>query len=116
MTTPTYFVVSLWIRDGRAAEFEAYERKAARLMKRFGGSLERAVRIEGGNTAERPFEVHLVRFPSRAMFDAYRADPQTAALASEREAVIARTVIHAGRPRAAPGRIPTRGRPPAPAR
>ena len=96
MTSPTLLVVSLWIREGRVAEFEAYERKAARVMKRYGGMVERAVRIESGNTSELPYEVHLVSFPSQPMFDAYRASAETKALSNERDAVIAKTVILAG--------------------
>jgi hypothetical protein len=58
--------------------------------------VERAVRVESGDTSELPFEVHLVSFPSQAMFDAYRASAETQALSHERDAVIAKTVTLAG--------------------
>jgi uncharacterized protein (DUF1330 family) len=94
--TPTVVVASLWIREGRVAEFEAYERKASRIMKRYGGTIERAVRIEAGTALDRPFEVHLVSFPSPAMFDAYRADTELITLSHEREAVITKSLVLVG--------------------
>lgn len=91
-------VASLWIREGRVAEFEAYERKASRIMKRYGGMIERAVRVEARMASDSPFEVHLVSFPSQAMFDAYRADAELNALSDERESAIAKSVVLAGTP------------------
>ena len=44
MQSPIYRVVSLWVRSGAVAEFEAYERKAARIMKKYGGSIEKVIR------------------------------------------------------------------------
>ena len=96
MTTPTLLVVSLWIREGRVAEFEAYERKAARIMQQYGGVIERAVRVESGSSSDQPFEVHLVSFPSQSMFDAYRDSAESKALSNEREAVVAKTLVLAG--------------------
>lgn len=90
-------VASLWVRAGRVTEFEAYERKAARIMRRHGGAIERALRIDAASAAaDAPFEVHIVSFPDRARFDAYRADPELLGLANEREAAIAKTVVLTG--------------------
>jgi uncharacterized protein (DUF1330 family) len=89
-------VASLWIREDRVAEFEAYERKASRIMKRYGGAIERAVRVEAQAASDEPFEVHLVSFPSRAMFDAYRADAELNALSRERESAITKSVVLLG--------------------
>lgn len=90
-------IVSLWLQPGAsAADFEAFEHKAAAAMALQGGRIERAVRLrEGGEGA--PFEVHLVSFPDAAAFEAYRASPEAQALAAERERVIARTEILEGR-------------------
>ena len=98
MTTPLHLVVSLWIHDGRVAEFEAFERAAARLMARYGGAIERAVRVAGGNGPDTPFEVHVVSFPGQEAFDAYRADREVAALAVGRTVAIAKTVVLVGVP------------------
>lgn len=93
-------VVRLWIYEGRTAEFEAFERAAARIMNRYGGAVERVVRLTPpdvpGSTDDPPFEVHLVRFPGRAAFEAYRADADLAALAPARAAAIRRTEVFLG--------------------
>src|SRR5262245_53373957 len=73
-TPPVYVLVRLWIHKGREAEFEAYERKVSRIMARYGGVIERAIRVskasDGGS--DEPFEVHVLKFPSRDLYDAYR--------------------------------------------
>ena len=86
----------MWVREGCVAEFEAYERKASRIMQRYGGAIERSVRVDQPTASDRPFEVHLVSFPSQAMFDAYRADAELNALSHEREAAIAKSVVLVG--------------------
>lgn len=97
VTSPTLLVVSLWIREGRVADFEAYERKTSRIMKRYGGVVERTVRVfEPGTASDQPFEVHVVCFPSQAMCEAYRTDAEVKALSSEREAAIMKTVVLEG--------------------
>jgi uncharacterized protein (DUF1330 family) len=97
VTRPIYIVASLWIRDGDVAGFEAYERKAARIMKRYGGFIERIVRSSALDAAsDQPFEVHLVRFPSDEMFERYRTDAELKELSAEREAVITKTLLLIG--------------------
>lgn len=97
MTSPIYVVASLWIEDGSLAAFEAYERKAANIMKRYGGSIERVVRLPAnGEQPDQPFEVHLVRFPSREMFAGYCSDLELKALTSERNAAITKTTVAVG--------------------
>jgi uncharacterized protein (DUF1330 family) len=98
---PLYVFVSLWLRDGQVANFEAYEAKVARIMKRYGGIVERAVRaadIEGSSPGT-PFEVHLLRFPDAEHFAAYRADADRQGLAPDRAQAIAKTAIVMGRER-----------------
>ena len=97
MTSPIYIVATLWIREGNVAAFEAYERKAARIMKRYGGSIERTVRPSAPDaSSDQPFEVHLVRFPSEEVFERYRTDAALKALSAEREAVITKTLVLIG--------------------
>jgi len=77
--------------------FEAYEHKAACIMKKYDGSMVHVVRpYTVGAPSGEPFEVHLVRFPSHEMFEAYRSDADLRALSSEREAVITRTTVLVG--------------------
>ncbi len=86
-------VVSLWIHPGRVAEFEVYEHKAARIMRRYGGVVQKVVRINDAGPASngQPFEVHVLDFPSREAFHSYRADSELARLSAERNAAISRT-------------------------
>ena len=96
MQSPIYRVVSLWVRPGAVAEFEAYERKAARIMRKYGGSIEKVIRTGQENSPEIPFEIHLVSFPSQEKFAAYRADPELVSLATDRQAAILKTVVIPG--------------------
>ena len=90
-------VVSLWLRDGVVAEFEAFERRVAKIQARHGGRIERAIRCTSAQAnGSEPFEVHVVSFPDDASLAAYRADPETRALAEQRAAIIVRTVIVEG--------------------
>ena len=96
MEHPIYRVVSLWIRVGAVAEFEAYERKAARIMQKYGGAIEKVIRTEQESSPEIPFEVHLVSFPGQEKFAAYRTDPELLSLAADRESAILKTVVIPG--------------------
>jgi uncharacterized protein (DUF1330 family) len=97
MIQPIYIVASLWIREEALEAFEAYERKASQIMRRYGGSIERTMRpATASDGAERPFEIHLLRFPSDELFERYRADSELKALSVEREAVITRTLLLTG--------------------
>lgn len=96
MQSPIYRVVSLWIRSGAVDEFEAYERRAARIMSKYGGSIEKVIRTGQENSPDVPFEIHLVSFPGQEKFAAYRADHELLALAADRESAILKTVVIPG--------------------
>lgn len=83
-------IVSLWLKNEDITGFEAFEGKAATIMARHGGKIERAIRLENPSD-DRPFEVHVLTFPDAQAFAAYRADPALTALAEMRQQVIART-------------------------
>jgi antibiotic biosynthesis monooxygenase (ABM) superfamily enzyme len=94
---PLYIIVRLWIRTGLEAEFEAYERNVSRIMGRYGGVIERAIRTSRASEDE-PFEVHVLKFPNRDLYDAYRDDAERHSLSGERADIITRTDILAGTP------------------
>src|SRR5262249_40578500 len=89
-------VLTVW--RTRADEFRRFEAAAARLMARHGGAIERTVALdpEPGDEPERFRELHLVQFPDAAAFQAYRADPELAALAALRESAIVSTELWTG--------------------
>ena len=100
-TPPLYILVRLWIHRGLETEFEAYERKVSRIMARYGGVIERAIRTlktSNDDGSDEPFEVHVLRFPSRDLYDAYRDDAERLSLSIERAGVITNTDILVGTP------------------
>jgi uncharacterized protein (DUF1330 family) len=92
-------LVSLYVHPGREAELRRFETAAARIMARHGGAIERVIRsVTAPAGAAPPHEIHVVTFPGREAFAAYRADPELAALAELRQSAIARTEIVEGEP------------------
>ena len=93
-----YFrVVSLWLGTNDVAAFEAFERQAVRVMAKFDGRIEHAIRISSAEDGvDTPFEVHIVSFPSEAAFQMYRQSSESQTLSEERKTLISKTVIHAG--------------------
>jgi len=99
-TSPLYVLVRLWIHKGLEAEFEAYERKVSRIMARYGGVIERAIRTSKASEdgTDEPFEVHVLKFPSRDHYDAYRDDAERRSLTRERAGIVTNTDSFVGTP------------------
>jgi antibiotic biosynthesis monooxygenase (ABM) superfamily enzyme len=97
---PLYIVVRMWIKMGLEAEFEAYERKVARIMARYGGVIERAIRTSQASdeVSEEPFEVHLLKFPSQDLYSRYQDDAERRSLSGERACIITKTDVFVGTP------------------
>ena len=89
-------VVILTLRDGALEAFRAFETKAAAVMAKHGGSIERSIVISPPHAGGAMREVHVVTFPNETAFAAYRADDASKALAPLRERVIASTEILVG--------------------
>jgi uncharacterized protein (DUF1330 family) len=98
-TPPLYILARLWIHKGRETEFEAYESKVARIMARYGGAIERAIRPSGApEGSDEPFEVHVLKFPSRELYDAYLNDADRRSLSGERAGIITNSDVLVGTP------------------
>ena len=99
-TPPLYILVRIWIHRGRETEFEAYERKVSRIMARYGGVIERAIRTvrASDDRSGEPFEVHVLKFPSRDLYDAYRDDAERHSLSDERAGIVANSDSLVGTP------------------
>jgi antibiotic biosynthesis monooxygenase (ABM) superfamily enzyme len=96
---PLCITVRMWIHRGLEAEFEAYERKVSRIMARYGGLIERAIRTyRTDDGSDEPFELHLLKFPSRNFYEAYRHDAERRSLSGERDSIITNTDILIGTP------------------
>lgn len=85
-------VVSIWLKNENVSDFEAYERRAARLLEKHGGEIERAVRVKKqSESGDEPFEIHVIEFPNEQSFTNYLADYERQKLAARRDEIIART-------------------------
>ena len=101
MATPSlYILVRIWIRRGLDTEFEAYESKVSRIMARYGGVIERAIRTTGASDegSDEPFEVHVLKFPNRDLYAAYLDDAERRSLSEERAGIITNSDILVGTP------------------
>jgi uncharacterized protein (DUF1330 family) len=90
-------LVLLRLHPGRDADYERFETAASRVMRRYGGKIERRIALDGGERSTSPDEVHLVTFPDADSFARYRADPEIRELAALRAAAIRETTIWEGR-------------------
>ena len=99
-TPPLYILVRLWIHRSLETEFEAYERKVSRIMVRYGGVIELVIRTLGASDdrSDEPFEVHVLKFPSWNLYDAYQDDAERRSLSGERAGIITNTDILVGTP------------------
>jgi uncharacterized protein (DUF1330 family) len=76
---------------GAEQAMTSYEDKVTALVPEHGGEL--LSRVIGDGADGNPHEVHVYRFPGQAAVDAYMADPRRLALAEERDAAVASTVL-----------------------
>jgi antibiotic biosynthesis monooxygenase (ABM) superfamily enzyme len=99
-TSPLYILVRIWIRRGLDTEFEAYESKVSRIMARYGGVIERAIRTTGASDegSDEPFEVHVLKFPNRDLYAAYLDDAERRSLSEERTGIVTNSDILVGTP------------------
>ena len=95
--SPLIAAAILTIRPDALDGFREYETQAAAILSRYGGAIERTIVVEPTLSGEPMREVHIVTFPARAAFDAYRTDPDLAALGELRLSCIAYTEILLGR-------------------
>ena len=76
-----------------AAAASAYEDEVLPLLADHGATLSYRGRRADGQDASLPIEVHLIRFPSRAAYDAYLRDDRRAALLERHGEVFTRKVV-----------------------
>ena len=89
-------VAALYLHPGREAEFVEFETTAARIMRRYGGTIERRIGIAPHSGENLPHEVHVLSFPDERSFQEYRSDPDLEALRDLRALAIRETVLWLG--------------------
>jgi uncharacterized protein (DUF1330 family) len=95
--TRIILVVTLEIRRHAIADFELYETHAVAIMSKYGGRIERVIRLQQTNEQAPIGEIHIVSFPDNDSFAAYRQDQELATLRPLREAAVLQTGIVRGR-------------------
>jgi uncharacterized protein (DUF1330 family) len=96
MNAEITLIVALYINPDRHAEFESFEARAAEIMSRVGGRIERRVGCSTKDDPSAPDEVHVVTFPDLESCNRYRESPEIQALASLRASAIRKTVVWHG--------------------
>jgi hypothetical protein len=77
METSFVLVAVLTLSPEKAGLFHDYEQKAARIMARYGGGVERVMETAGESLLT---EIHWVVFPTEEAFNDYQKDPELLAL------------------------------------
>ena len=89
-------VAALYINEGREQEFDQFETAAAQVMKRYGGGIDRRIKIALSAADDQPYEIHVVSFPDERSFQNYRSDPDLQALSDLRTKAIRETKLWFG--------------------
>lgn len=89
-------VVILAVRKEAVDQFRVFERKAATVMAKHGGAIERTVVISPTHNDEFLKEVHIVTFPNQGAFAAYQQDEDLKPIAHLRQGSVVSTQIMAG--------------------
>ncbi len=88
-------IVALYLHPGHHADFERFESEAAKIMRRYGGTIERRI-VCPPDADSQPDEVHIVTFPDEESHARYRSDYELRNLADLRSRAIRDTVIWCG--------------------
>lgn len=89
-------VVLLFVDAERVEEFDRFEERAAGILARYGGAIERRIAFPPSADPSQPREMHVVTFPDRGSFDRYRGDADLRALTELRARAIRRTIVWEG--------------------
>ncbi len=95
---PYTIIACLYATEKGLSALQDFESKVLPLLADHGGQLVSAFAPELDilTQEETPDEVHVLQFPSKDAFAAYRADPRHQALSGERNRAIRKTRILAG--------------------
>ncbi|MCA9646354.1 MAG: DUF1330 domain-containing protein [Myxococcales bacterium] len=88
-------VATMKVKRTELETFRRFERLAARIMGRHGGTIERAVFVDSGE-GDWVREVHLVRFKDVEAFERYREDQELKRHAALRARCVLETEVLVG--------------------
>lgn len=99
MTRQYELLVLIWVMPDQFDALHEYERQAQPIMAKHGGSFVTVLEPTAvlGWDESQPHEAHVLRFPSKAAFEAYRTDPDLEQLVPLREQAVRRAIMIGGR-------------------
>jgi uncharacterized protein (DUF1330 family) len=86
-------VAILTVRKEAIEQFRAFESHAARVMNKYGGSLQMTILASPDGSSEVIKEVHVMTFPTEEAFAAYRRDKELEHAADLRNQSVVHTEI-----------------------
>ncbi|MBD0259846.1 MAG: DUF1330 domain-containing protein [Cytophagales bacterium] len=96
-----YYTQLIFLREGQQAAFHDFEDRVLPLLGRHNGQLLYRVRPDRGSVIETaveyPYEIHLVSFPTRADFEAYRDDPERTQYVTLKDRSVGKVLLIEGR-------------------
>lgn len=90
----------IYLKAGQEKVFEEFENQAIPLISKYGGSLQARIRptpecwLDG--PAERPYEVHIVNFPSEEQFLSFMKDPSRTGFLHLKEQAVQHSILYKG--------------------
>lgn len=95
-----YYTQILFVKTGQEAVFHSFEDHVLPLLQRYGGELIYRVRPPKPavitTTVGYPYELHVVTFPTKNDFQAYRDDPQRTQYMPIKDESISRVLLIEG--------------------
>lgn len=95
-----YLTQLVYLHPGQEAAFEEFESQVIPLMSKYGGELVGRMKPGVGTWVDgimaAPDEVHVVRFPDEAAFQAFAADPLRQELLPLKEQAIREVILIRG--------------------
>jgi hypothetical protein len=96
-----YYTQIIFIKEGQQDLFNEFESHVLPLLERYNGTLLYRVRPTDGcvieSTIEKPYELHLVSFPTREDFESYAKDSDRLKYMHLKQASIERALLIEGK-------------------
>lgn len=96
-----YFTQIIFIKEGKADQFNLFESHVLPLLCKYNGTLVYRVRPAGDAVIEttigNPYELHVITFPDKKDFEAYRDDKERMKYLHLKEGSIEKALLIEGR-------------------
>jgi uncharacterized protein (DUF1330 family) len=89
-------VAILTVKSEALEKFRSFEKKAAAVMARYGGAIERTVVVPPDSAEGLLKEIHVVTFPNQQAFTEYRNDAELKTISHLRDESVVATELFVG--------------------